>query len=136
LSADADIAEHGFAVMGNEQMKDNVVLEKSKLFALRIIKLYQYLCSEKKEYVMSKQVLRSGTSIGANIAEAECAISNNEFLAKMYIAFKESAETQYWLELLNLSEYITEKEYTSIMADCTEIKRILSAITKTMKDNK
>ncbi len=117
-------------------MKDNVVFEKSKLFALRIIKLYQYLCSEKNEYVMSKQILRCGTSIGANIAEAECAISNSEFLAKMYIAFKECAETEYWLELLCLSRYLTENEHKSIAADCIEIKKILSAITKTMKDNK
>lgn len=85
---------------------------------------------------MSKQILRSGTSIGANIAEAECAISNSEFLAKMYIAFKECAETEYWLELLYLSRYLTENEYNSIAADCIEIKKILSAITKTMKDNK
>lgn len=122
--------------ISNVIMKENVVFEKSKIFALRIIRLYKYLCSEKKELVISKQILRCGTSIGANIAEAECAISNNDSLAKMYIAFKECAETEYWLELLCLSEYITENEYNSMMTDCIEIKKILSAITKTMKDNK
>ncbi len=117
-------------------MKDNIVFDKSKAFALRVIRLYKYLNSEKKETVISKQILRCGTSIGANIAEAECAMSNNDFHAKMYIAFKECAETEYWLELLCLSQYITENEYNSLIADCSEIKKILSAITKTMKDNK
>lgn len=76
----------------------NIVFEKSKKFSLRIIGLYKYLCGEKKEYVLSKQLLRSGTSIGANIAEANCAISKKDFLVKMYIAFKECSETAYWLD--------------------------------------
>jgi len=80
-------------------MKKNIVREKSMAFAIRIVNLYRILC-EKKEYVMSKQVLKAGTSIGANLAEADCAISRKDFLAKVYIAFKECAETKYWLELL------------------------------------
>ena len=79
-------------------MKESIVFDKSKSFALRIIALYKYLCNETKEFILSKQLLRSGTSIGANIAEASCAYSSKEFLAKMYIAFKECAETAYWLE--------------------------------------
>jgi len=102
-------------------------------FAKRIVKLYRYLVEEKKEYVLSKQLLRSGTSIGANITEAECGISRKDFLAKMYIAFKECAETQYWLELLESSEYLTEKEYQSINADCEELRKILSSITKSVR---
>ncbi len=80
-------------------MKENAVFIKSKEFAVRIVNLYRYLREDKKEYVMSKQLLRSGTSIGANIAESECAISDKDFLSKLYIAFKESAETQYWLDI-------------------------------------
>ena len=82
---------------------------------------------------MAKQVLRSGTSIGANLAEARCAISRKEFLAKVYIAFKECAETKYWLELLYKTEFISTDEYNSIFKDCDEIYRILSSITKTIK---
>ena len=114
-------------------MKDNVVFEKSKKFAIRIIKLYQYLCSEKKEYVLSKQLLRSGTSIGANISEAICSISKKEFLSKMYIAFKECTESKYWLDLLCETDYLTKTEYDSVVNDCLEIQKILSSITKTMR---
>ena len=84
---------------------------------------------------MSKQLLRCGTSIGANIAEANCAFSEKDFLAKMYIAFKECAETEYWLELLFETDLLNEKEYKSMLSDCTEIKKLLSSITKTVKDN-
>jgi len=111
----------------------SIVKAKSMDFAKRIVKLYRYLVEEKKEYVLSKQLLRSGTSIGANITEAECGISRKDFLAKMYIAFKECAETQYWLELLESSEYLTEKEYQSINADCEELRKILSSITKSVR---
>ncbi len=117
-------------------MQKNIVYDKSKRFALRVIRLYKYLRAEKDETVISKQILRCGTSIGANIAEAECAISSSDFLAKMYIAFKESAETIYWLELLYQSEYITQNEYISMLNDCEEIRKILSSITKTTKENK
>lgn len=116
-------------------MKESIVFDKSKGFVLRIIALYKYLCDEKKEFVLSKQLLRSGTSIGANIAEASCAYSSKEFLAKMYIAFKECAETAYWLELLYKAQYLNQPEFDSINADCTELQKILSSITKTMKNN-
>ena len=110
--------------------------EKSLRFAVRIVKLYQYLCSEKTEYVLSKQVLRSGTSIGANLAEAETAVSKNDFLNKVYIALKECSETLYWLELLKETEYLTDTMYQSLNRDCVELKRMLSATTKTMKEPK
>ena len=116
-------------------MKESIVCDKSKSFALRIIALYKYLCDEKKEFILSKQLLRSGTSIGANIAEASCAYSSKEFLAKMYIAFKECAETAYWLELLYKAQYLNQPEFDSINVDCTELQKILSSITKTMKNN-
>lgn len=116
-------------------MKESIVFDKSKSFALRIIALYKYLCDEKREFILSKQLLRSGTSIGANIAEASCAYSSKEFLAKMYIAFKECAETAYWLELLYKAQYLNQPEFDSINADCTELQKILSSITKTMKTN-
>lgn len=116
-------------------MKESIVFDKSKSFALRIIALYKYLCDEKKEFILSKQLLRSGTSIGANIAEASCAYSSKEFLAKMYIAFKECAETAYWLELLYKAQYLNQPEFDSINTDCTELQKILSSITKTMKTN-
>lgn len=113
----------------------NIVKDKSFDFARRIIALYKYLCDEKKEFVLSKQLLRSGTSIGANIVEAECGISRKDFLAKMYIAFKECAETKYWLELMYTSDYINEKEYSSIISDCEELLKLLSSITKSTKNN-
>ena len=116
-------------------MKNNVVLDKSKKFAIRIVKLYKYLCDEKKEYVLSKQLLRSGTSIGANIAEANCSISKKEFLSKMYIAFKECSESKYWLDLLFETDYLTQIEYDSIVSDCIEIQKLLSSITKTTREN-
>ena len=113
---------------------ENVIKNKSLAFAKRIVKLYKYLCDEKKEYVLSKQLLRSGTSIGANVQEAECGISKKDFLAKMYIAFKECVETEYWLELLK-DEYLSLSEYESIKNDCEELRKILSSITKTTKEN-
>lgn len=116
-------------------MSDSIVFEKSKRFAIRIVKLYKYLCDEKKEVVLSKQLLRSGTSIGANIAEANSAFSKKDFLAKMYIAFKECSESKYWLELLHETDYLTQSEFDSINADCTELQKLLSSITKTLKDN-
>lgn len=111
---------------------ENTAKAKSKRFAVRIVKLYQYLCDEKREYVMSKQLLRSGTSVGANLAEAECAISKKDFLAKVYIALKECSEAKYWLELLYETEYLTEEEFRSIAADCEELRKMLSATTKTI----
>ncbi|MFI3316810.1 MAG: four helix bundle protein [Rikenellaceae bacterium] len=103
-------------------------------FAKRIIKLYKYLCDEHKEYILSKQLLRSGTSIGANIVEAQCGFSRKDFLFKMQIAYKECAETTYWLELLRSSDYLTQDEYNSINSDCKELMNLLSSITKTTKE--
>ena len=105
---------------------------KSKKFAVRIVNVYKYLCNEKSEFVLSKQLLRSGTSIGANIAESECAISEKDFLSKVYIALKECSETIYWLELLYETDYLTQSELESVRSDCIEIKKILSAATKTV----
>ncbi len=113
----------------------NALVEiKSRDFAIRIVRVYNYLRNEKNEFVMSKQLLRSGTSIGANIAEAECAISKKDFLSKMYISFKECAETRYWLELLHETDYLTQNEYESINNDCAGLMRILSKITQTTKN--
>ena len=117
-------------------MKDNVVLDKSKAFALRIIKLYQYLRNEKKETVMSKQLLRSGTSIGANTREAMRGQTKPDFYAKLNIALKEADETAYWLELLFESDFIDKKQFDSIYSDCEEIISLLVSITKTQKRGK
>ena len=108
---------------------------KSLAFAKRIVNLSKYLFKVKKEYVISRQILRSGAGIGANIVEAEYGISRKDFLAKMYIAFKECAETLFWLELLLSGEYIVEKEYISLKRDCDELRKMLSSITKTTKSN-
>ena len=113
----------------------SIALFKSKHFAVRIVKLNVYLRDSKKEYVMSKQLLRSGTSIGANLTEAKYAISRNDFLAKTYIALKETAETLYWLELLYNTNYLTKEQYTSILRDAEELLRLLTAVTKTMKND-
>ncbi len=115
--------------------EDNITLLKAKQFAVRIVRLYKYLCDEKREYVLSKQLLRSGTSIGANVSEALCGISKKDFLAKMYIAFKECVETQYWLELLKDTDYLSAGEYLSIINDSEELRKLLSSITKTTQDN-
>ena len=111
---------------------DSVAKQKSMAFAKRIVKLYQYLTVEKKEFIMSNQLLRCGTSIGANIAEAVYGSSRKDFTAKLYIALKECAETLYWLELLHECEYITTSMYTSLQADCEELRKILSSSTKTL----
>lgn len=113
---------------------EKTVKFKSKRFAVKIVNIYKYLCAEKKEFVLSKQLLRSGTSIGANIAEAECGISKKDFLAKIYIALKECAESIYWLDLLYETEYISENEYASIKSDCEELRKMLSATTKTISN--
>lgn len=114
---------------------DSAIRDKSKLFAIRIVKLYRYLCSEKKEYILSKQLLRSGTSIGANVVEAQAAISKKEFLAKMYISFKECNENEYWLELLHNIDCLTDDEFDSIYQDNLELKKLLSSITYTTSQN-
>jgi four helix bundle protein len=112
---------------------DNVILTKSKAFALRVIKLYKYLCGKKREFVISKQIMRSGTSIGANVREATRAQSTPDFISKMNIALKEAEETCYWLELLYESEYLDEKAFNSLYSDSMELLKILTSIVKTSR---
>ena len=114
-------------------MKENVIREKSYAFALRIVKLYRWLCEEKKEFVLSKQILRCGTSVGANVEEAIGAHSRKDFHSKLTICYRESREIHYWLRLLHDSNYIDEKAFQSLIADCEELIKILGSITKTMK---
>ncbi len=114
-------------------MKYNILCEKSKAFALRIIKLNKYLCTEKREFTLSNQLLRSGTSIGANIREGTRAQTDADFYLKLTIALKEADESAYWLELLFESEYITKEQFDSIYNDCNELIKILVAVTKTQK---
>jgi len=114
-------------------MKENVIKGKSYNFALLIIKIYKKLSIEKKEFVLSKQLLHSGTSIGANIEEATGGISKKDFIAKLHISFKEAKETQYWIRLLYDSDYLSKEDFENLMPACDEILRILSAILKTSK---
>lgn len=107
--------------------------KKSFLFAVRIVKLCKHLNTSKKEYVLAKQLLRAGTSIGANIAEAEQAQSRADFLSKMNIALKEAVETDYWLRLLQETDYLSKTEFSSIYSDCRELEKMLTAIVKTTK---
>ena len=116
-------------------LKDNLIAELSKQFALRVIKLYKYLLTDKKEYIMSKQVYRAGTSIGANIAESKNAQSKADFISKLSIALKESSETEYWLELLYNSETISEKEFKTLSQDLNVIIGTLIKIIKKTKEN-
>ncbi|MBO7074504.1 MAG: four helix bundle protein [Bacteroidales bacterium] len=102
-------------------------------FSVDIVNLYKNLSENKKEYVLSKQVLRSGTSIGANLFEAQKGISKNDFLAKIYISLKEAAETEYWIELLLKTSYISIEEYNKLNSKCKELVRLLDSITKKMK---
>ena len=111
----------------------SVTLGKSRKFAIRIYNLYKYLCKEKKEYVLAKQLLRSGTSIGANLTEAQYAVSKKEFLVKATISLKECAETEYWLDLLKETDILSQTEYDNIIKDCKDILRLLIAIVKTTK---
>ena len=115
------------------RMRQNPALEKSFDFALRIVKLYQHLSDKKKEFVLSKQILRSGTSIGANLEEAHGAQSDLDFQAKISIAYKEARETAYWLRLLKASNFITEKQFNSIYSDCEELIKITTSIQLSMK---
>ena len=111
----------------------NIIEEKSFAFAVRIVHLHKYLNETKKEFVLSKQLLRSGTSIGANIAEAEQAQSAADFISKMSIALKEASETKYWIRLLASTSYLTEAESVSILNDCVELEKILVSIIKSSK---
>ena len=117
-------------------MKGSILRDKSKAFALRIINMYKYLCNEQNEFVLSKQVLRCGTSIGANIAEAFYAQSEADFIAKLYISRKEAGETIYWIELLRDSSYLDIYKADSILNDCEELMKLLTSSIKTMKEKK
>ena len=112
---------------------EQTVERKSFLFAVCIVKLNKHLNTVKKEFVLSKQLLRAGTSIGANIAEAEQAQSKADFISKMNIALKETVETNYWLRLLQATDYLSETEFTSIHSDCRELEKMLTAIIKKAK---
>ncbi len=114
-------------------MKENIIQQKSFLFAVRIINLYKHLTTEKKEFVLSKQILRSGTSIGANIEESIGGRSDKEFLFKLEISYKEARETIYWLKLLKETDYISTKEFESIYLEIEEICKILAKIIITLK---
>ena len=112
---------------------EQTVERKSFLFAVRIVKLSKHLNTAKKEFVLSKQLLRAGTSIGANIAEAEQAQSKADFISKMSIALKEAVETNYWLRLLQATDYLSKAEFSSIYSDCRELEKMLTAIVKSSK---
>ena len=117
-------------------IKDNALVDQSLFFAARIVKLNKYLVDEKKESVIARQIIRSGTSIGANINEANYGQSKADFISKMQIALKETAETEYWLRLLVLSAYLSEKEGASLIDECLNLKRMLIATLNTAKSEK
>ena len=114
--------------------QNSILLDKSLKFAARIVKLYKYLLKEKHEHIISKQIIRSATSIGANANEAIYGISKADFIAKLQISLKETAETEYWLRLLILSEYVSENLGKSLLDDCLEIKKILISTLNTAKN--
>ena len=115
---------------------ENIIADKSKTFAIRIIRLYQHLETKNKGFILSKQLLRSGTSIGANVKESVYAQSTKDFISKLKISLKEANETEYWLDLLVATEYITENEFLSINADCVELIKILISIINSSNNNK
>ncbi len=117
-------------------MSENIIVDKSFDFAVRIVNLYKYLNNKRKEHVLSKQLLRSGTSIGANVSEAERAQSKADFVSKMSIALKEANETNYWIKLLYKTDYLNKSQYDSINTDINELISILTAICKTSNLNK
>jgi four helix bundle protein len=117
-------------------MRENVVKKKSFAFAVSVVKLYQYLCEQKKEFVLSKQLLRSGTSVGAMVREAEHAESKADFKHKLGIAQKEINESIYWLELLNETDYLTKEQFEQINNNAVEIIKLITAILKSVKENK
>ena len=115
-------------------LSKSIVADKSFNFAVRVVNLYKYLSYEKKEFVLSKQLLRSGTSIGANVSEALQGQSKRDFLMKMNIALKEASETKYWLRLLRATDYLTDKEQLSIFENCIELEKLLTSIVKTTSE--
>lgn len=112
---------------------DNIIVEKSKAFAIRIINSYKYLCEEKHEYILSKQLLRSGTSIGANVKEAIRGQSKDDFIHKLNISLKEASESEYWIELLFETDHITKQQFDSLIGDCRELIKLLTSIIKTSR---
>ena len=114
---------------------DNAIESKSFQFSVRIVRLSRYLYEAKREYVLSRQLLRAGTSIGANVAEAQQAQSRADFISKISIALKEAAESKYWLRLLFATDYLTQPEFDSIFSDCIELEKILTSIIKTSKSD-
>lgn len=116
-------------------MKENIIQQKSYAFAIKIIELYKYLIGTKKEFILSKQLLRSGTSIGANIEEALGGQSKKDFISKLSIAYKEARETKYWLSLIREAKYMTQEELSSAFDNCEEILKIIGKIQKTSKEN-
>ena len=123
--------------MGGRMKDDNIVLEKSLNFAIRVVKLYQYLCEEKKEYVLSKQLIRSGTSIGANVNEAQAGQSKADFIAKMAVARKEARESKYWIDLLIKTDYLNKHDVhvQTLVNEIDELVRLLTSIVKTAQTN-
>ena len=115
--------------------KDNVLQTKSYSFAIRIVEVYKYLNSEKKEFILSKQLLRSGTSIGANVEEAIGGQSRKDFFEKLIIAYKEARESHYWIRLLKDTNYLTEEQYISLIKDVEELLKIIGSIQKTVKNS-
>ena len=114
---------------------ENVAQTKSYAFSIRIVNSYRFLCEQRKEFVLSKQLLRSGTSIGANVEESIGAQSGKDFYAKLNIAYKEARETNYWIRLLRDTNYLSEQESTSLLLDCDELLKIIGSILKTLKAN-
>ena len=114
--------------------EDNIVVTKSYAFAVRCVNLYKYLCEEKHDYVVGKQLLRSGTSIGANVKEAIRGVSRADFAAKLSIALKEASESEYWIEILRDTDYITPQQSNSLLADCQELLKLLISIIKSSKE--
>ena len=114
---------------------DNIVVQKSYAFSLRCVRLYKYLCSRDGNYIIGKQLLRSGTSIGANVREALRAQTRPDFITKLNVALKEASETEYWIELLRDSDYISSSQAESMLADCVELLKILTSIVKKSKEN-
>lgn len=114
--------------------RENIILDKTYNYAIRIVKLYQYLCKEKKEFELSRQILRSGTSIGANVEESVGGLSRKDFLAKLGVSYREARETRFWLRLLRDTDYISTEQSDSMLEDLEEIIRIITAIQKTTKN--
>ncbi len=114
---------------------ENQIKEKSFQFAIRIVKLAKYIREEKREFTLSKQLLRSGTSVGANVSESQQAQSKVDFISKLSIALKEAAETSYWLQLLKATDYLTDEEFHSVHRDCNELEKLLTSIIRSAKEN-